>query len=443
MSLGNILFGNLIIPMSYYLRGDFRFKYFGEYKKNLKKTKKEIRAYQFERLKKLILHSYETVPYYKALFDKIRLKPEDIKNLEDFKKIPPLTKKDVLANYSTLKSTKKYREIEISSGGSTGNRVVVLKDKRYHEISRAVVLRDLFSAGINPGSKIAWVWGSPIENTPLKTNIMHRMQWLINRRIIFNTFSYTENELVTWLTTDLKSFNPDFIYGYADAIIDISKYIKKKEVKLILPNLKKVICTAQKLENRELIEEAFNCKVIDHYGSREVESIAIEDENYLMHSSDDFVIVEIDEKNEIILTPLESYGMPLLRYKNGDIGFVKETKGNSSHPFNEFNIKVGRSVEILRTKDGKRVYSGKINRQIADQKLNIGELQLIQKSFEEAILNIVKSEQTDENDVEKLIRIIKETLGTSTVKVQYLSSFPIEKSGKKISYKCLIKDDAP
>jgi phenylacetate-CoA ligase len=249
--------------------------------------------------------------------------------------------------------------------------------------------------------------------------------------------------LTRWLTSDLKAFNPDFIYGYADAINDISKFILKNNIRLQVPNLKKIICSAQKLDNREIIEKAFGCKVIDHYGSREVETIAIEDENYVMHSSDDFVIVELDDKNEIILTPLESYGMPLLRYKNGDIGFLKENTKNSDYPFNEFNIKVGRSVEILRSRDGKKVYSGKINRQIADKKLNIGEFQLVQRSLDEVQLNIVKGGGTVKEDIETLCQIIKDTLGTKEVIIEYLDKFPIEKSGKKISFKCLIKDERP
>lgn len=428
-----------VIPFFYFLRFDFRYFYFYKYKKNLKKSKEEIKKYQFERLKKLLEHSYNTVPYYKRLFDKNNIKIDEINSLEDFKKIPVLTKQDIINNFNDLKSIKKYKLIEISSGGSTGNRVTVLKDKRYYEISRAVVMRDLYSVGLKPGHKVAWVWGSPMENKKIKENFFQRFNWFLNRRIIFNTYYYTDDDIKNWLSNDLKRFNPDFIYGYATAIRDIAKYAKKNEIKIKLPNLKKVITTAQKLEDRKLIEEVFNCKVIDHYGCREIESIAIEDENYVMHTSDDFVLVEVDEHNEIILTPLESYGMPLIRYKNGDIGFLK-SKIESEHPFNVFNIQIGRSVEILRTKDGKKVYSGIINRKIADEKLDIGEFQLVQVSYDEIVINIVKRKSINNEHLEKFKNIIKDSLNIENIKINYVDKYPIEKSGKKIAYKCLIKD---
>ncbi|MEM2138611.1 MAG: hypothetical protein QXM96_00475 [Candidatus Woesearchaeota archaeon] len=430
----------LIISLIYYARLDFRYYYFYKYKHNLKKSHEEIQKYQLERLKKLLRHAYETTDYYKKLFDEIKFDVNNFNSLEDFKKIPVLTKELVKNNFDSLKSKKKYKLIEISSGGSTGNRVTILKDKRYFEISRAVVMRDLYSVGLKPGSKVAWVWGSPIENKKLKANFLERLNWFINRRTIFNTYYYTDEDIKKWLFNDLKKFNPDFIYGYATAIRDIALFAKKNNFDLKYPKLKKILTTAQKLEDRELIENVFKCKVLDHYGCREIESIAIEDENYVMHSSDDFVLVEVDKNNEIILTPLESYGMPLIRYKNGDIGFIKK-KQESKTAFNVFNIQIGRSVEILRTKDGKKVYSGIINREIGDKKIEIGEFQLVQNSYDEIILNIVNEEsKINKKNLIELKKIIKEKLGITKIKINYLKEFPIESSGKKIGYKCLIKD---
>lgn len=441
ISVLNKFFGKFVIPMSYYVRRDQRYTYYNQYKKNLTKTKQEIKDYQLERLKKLIHHAYNTVPYYKELFNKLNLEPEDIKSFEDLKKIPPLTKKTVINSFNKLKSKIKYKVIEISSGGSTGNRITVLKDKRYHEISRAVVLRDLYSIGIKPGDKVAWVWGSPIENKKLTESILHRLQWKTNRRIMFNAFNFSDMELEKWLRKDLTKFKPDYMYGYANTIYEVAKFVEKNKIEL--PKLKKIVCSAQKLEHRDYIEKIFGCKVLDHYGSREIETIGIEDENYIMHSSDDFVLVEIGNNDEIFLTPLESYGMPLLRYANGDIGIKKSQKNKSKSPFTEFNIKIGRVVEILRTVDGKKVYSGRLNRQVADRKLNVGEFQIVQKSYDMVELNIVKDKQTNEKDVKKFVQIIKNTLGSKDVNVRYLKTYPIERSGKKISYKCLIKDENP
>src|SRR4030042_2602293 len=185
MTFVDKIFGNLIIPLSYYLRGDLRFWYFRKYKKHLSMSQAEIRAFQLERLKKLVRHSYNSVPYYRELFEKINLRPEDIRSLKDLKKIPLLDKRTVINKVDQLKCPGFRNLIECGSGGSSGNRVVVFKDKRYNEISRAVWLRDFYSSGIEPGKKIAWIWASEIETVPLKTKLLNRLLWRINRRIIF------------------------------------------------------------------------------------------------------------------------------------------------------------------------------------------------------------------------------------------------------------------
>lgn len=434
------LFGKIIIPIAYYIRGDTRFKYYNLYKNNLKKSRKEIEAYRLRRLKKLINHSYETVPYYRELFDKHNIKPGDIKTLDDLKKIPPLDKKTINNNLEKLKSKKKYKLTENFSGGSSGNRVIVYNDKRYLEISRAAWMRDLSSVGIQPGQKVAWLWGSDMETKPIREQIWHKLLWNINRRILFNTFNYTEEKLKNWLLKEFNRYKPDYIYGYSGSLYEIAKFIKKNNLKI--HQLKKIISTAEKLENKEFIEEVFNCKVIDHYGCREVVTIAIDDSNSVMHSSDDFVIIEIGKNNELILTPLELYGMPLLRYVNGDIGtIINNESKKDNHPFNQFNITVGRITEVFYNKKQERIKSPMIGHIAGEMKLNIGEFQIVQRSIDLLEINIIKDKNFKKADVEKLKKIIRGILGDVKFDINYLNNYPIEKSGKKINYKCLIQDE--
>lgn len=438
MDIISWIYGKIIIPSAYYLRGDSRYYYFGKYKANLTKSRKEIQKQQLVDLIKLIKHSYNTVPYYKKLFDSIGFLPEQITKIEDIKKIPPLTKEIIKDNLEDLKSLKKYSMDKCYSGGSTGNRVMIYQDKRFKQISRAVVLRDLYNVGINPGDKVAWVWSAPFDNESLKKSFKDKMLWYINRRIIFNALNYNDAELEKWLRYKFNKFKPRYIYGYANAIYDIAKFIKDNNIKI--HQVDKIICSAQKLEHREYIEKVFNCKVIDQYGCREVNSIAIEDDDYVMHSSDDFVIAEVDKEDKILLTPLESYGMPLIRYEVGDVGFRNKTIKNDDYLFNRFTLSIGRSVEILRDSNGKKIHSAKINLEIAKNSLDIGEFQLIQNSIDEVVLNIVKTKNTNKKDIDKMKQIIKNALGTKTIHIKFLEKFPLEKSGKKIGYKCMIKD---
>lgn len=439
MSFTTKLYGKVIIPLSYYLKGDLRFAYFEKYKKNLNKTRKEIREYQFDRLKKLIYHAYGTVPYYKELFDKNKIEPGDIKTLNDFKKIPLIDKNTVLLNLEKLKSSKKYKLTSHFSGGSTGNKSLVYKDKRYHELSSGVLMRELHTVGIEPGMKSAWIWGDTLLNQPFIKRLLQKISFKLNRRIMFNVLKYTDEELKDWLENKFNKFKPDYLFGYAGVIYEIAKFVKEQDIKLV--PIKKIITTSERLEHRKFIESVFKCPVIDQYGCSEVSIISIEDNNQIMHSSDDFVIVEVNGHNEVLLTPLESYGMPLLRYKVGDIGLIgKRTNRNPAKLFNEFNIVIGRIYEVLRNKNNEKINGGLIKQQVEDENLDIKEFQIVQKSLDSVVINVVQDTFLNKKSVERLRQIVKETLGCSKTKVNYLKSFPVEQNGKRIAFKCEIKD---
>ena len=82
------------------------FKYGPGYRKNLKQlcvsqfySEEELEAYKNEKLKAIIRHSYNNVQYYNELFNKLKLKPEDICTANDLHKLPVITKQDIIDNY--------------------------------------------------------------------------------------------------------------------------------------------------------------------------------------------------------------------------------------------------------------------------------------------------------------------------------------------------------
>jgi len=83
---------------------------FGEYAALMEKSqwyrRAEIAAYQEERLKEVIRHAYDTVPYYRRLFDDRGLKPSDVKTKADLVKLPLLTKDDIRKNFKELLSSR-------------------------------------------------------------------------------------------------------------------------------------------------------------------------------------------------------------------------------------------------------------------------------------------------------------------------------------------------
>ena len=65
-------------------------------------SREKLEEYQMNELLKLLAHSYNNVSYYKKIFDKLNLKPGDIKSIKDLQKLPFLTREIVGKNKEEL-----------------------------------------------------------------------------------------------------------------------------------------------------------------------------------------------------------------------------------------------------------------------------------------------------------------------------------------------------
>ena len=119
-------------------------KYYDFLEKSQWWSRAELDNYQNEKLRKLIRHAYGNVPYYRELFVKNNLHPDDIKTTEDLAKIPILTKKIIRKHFPediTAQNIPKARVIQASTGGSTGEPLIFYIDKFYQDLSWAALLR--------------------------------------------------------------------------------------------------------------------------------------------------------------------------------------------------------------------------------------------------------------------------------------------------------------
>ena len=77
-------------------------------------SEEELKEYQNKRLKEIIEHCYENVPYYQNLFHQLRLKPDDFEDAEDLKKLPLLTKEIIRKNFQSIQ--RRVQELVLYAG---------------------------------------------------------------------------------------------------------------------------------------------------------------------------------------------------------------------------------------------------------------------------------------------------------------------------------------
>ena len=127
-------------------------------------SKEDLYELQCKKLRQLIVHCYNNVPYYRRVFDNLSLTPDDIKSREDLYKLPILTKEIIKEEYNSLIS-KDYQErqyINSSTGGSTGTPMKFLSDMNTWNRLRAAGFRMWHSAGYDVGDKMFTLAGNSL-----------------------------------------------------------------------------------------------------------------------------------------------------------------------------------------------------------------------------------------------------------------------------------------
>lgn len=322
----------------------------------LKWDRDQVLEYQTLRFNQLIKHARENVPYYKERLS-------SIKDLSDLKRIGILQRENILANESGLidKRRSKKELIAGSSSGTSGIPIKYYNDKFGVSSGKAssYVLEKMI--GREFGKRSVHIWGNQSSMQQWKTLNSRLKNKLINQKKIASTSINDPNEL-EGIAREIMAFKPVSIDGYSSSIFTLAKYFEEKGYKI--NSLKNIVTTAENLEEyqQEVIERVF-CPVSDLYGSGEVLSIALRpanDKKYYVF--DPHVIIETQDSEiagmkEIVVTDLDNYAMPLIRYKIGDlIDNVFTPVPGSKYPFNWFNKINGRSSDIIGLPNGKKIH---------------------------------------------------------------------------------------
>jgi len=209
------------------------------------------------------------MPYYKKLFDQVKLIKNGNVVLKNFTKTPPLTKNDIKRNYDQLLSPK-WKELggkESTSGGSTGETVTVVHGTGYRALN--LYANKLYfnnMLGKEMGEKEINLWGSKRDIARGSIGFKAKVTNYLYNRVFLNSYILTRENLDEF-TKKINLSQPKSILCYVESVYELAKYIKKNKKTIYSPDL--IIATAGTLypQIREYVEEVFHTKVYNQYGS--------------------------------------------------------------------------------------------------------------------------------------------------------------------------------
>lgn len=292
-----------------------------------------IAALQLERLRTLLAHAQQRVPYYRGLFRRIGFLPQNVRSLGDLAALPLMGKAEIRANMEALKSERARRLVRFNTGGSTGEPLIFwLGAKRVsHDV--AAKWRATRWWGVDIGDPEIVVWGSPIELGA--QDRVRALRDAVLRTELLPAFEMSEAGLDRFLS-QIRRRRPKMLFGYPSALAHIARHAERTGVAMNDLGIKVAFVTSETLygDQRIDIERAFGCRVANGYGSREAGFIAHECPAGGMHLTAEDVIVEIVDKSgrplapgrsgEIVVTHLATQDFPFIRYRTGDIGTLSD-----------------------------------------------------------------------------------------------------------------------
>lgn len=341
-------------------------RHLNEFRQNQWLSPREFKALQLNNIQKLVNHAYETVPFYRELYQTAGIHPKDIQSLKDFEALPFVTRQDINNNPDEFVSRNfpKQSLVPNETGGSTGQPMHFYITNSFWWRNAANWFRVREWHGIKEGDKTAWFWGAH-QDMP-EWSWQRRLRSALMQERYLNAFNMTEAKMQDFADMLIR-WQPPMFKGYASVLELFARFILEQKITNIKPRL--IESTSEKLSQtqRDLLHQAFpGAHVVDHYSSREMGTMAYQDETgeFLVCADVRYLeivangqVVSPGEMGEVVVTSLNQFAMPFIRYKNNDIGIYDSMQASSGRSFPVLKEVVGRTNDFLVTADGKFVHS--------------------------------------------------------------------------------------
>jgi phenylacetate-CoA ligase len=415
-----------------------------------------IQARQFDAVRQLLTHAYETVPHYRSCFEQRGLHPSDIRRLDDLELLPVLTKTDIRKRGAALRSTQFSREalFHKKTSGSTGVPLEIKVNRESLQWKTACTIRSDEWSGYVLGGRVAKVWGNPeYRRQGWKGRIRN---FLVDRARYLDTIGIDDDRMREFARSLVRK-QPSLLFGHAHSLYLFACFVRKHFPAQIRPA--GIISTAMILHDwqRTVIEDAFGCPATNRYGCEEVSLIACECERHNgLHLNADSIYAEViadrpaaalpdDQSKEppeyggaskaiecsLVVTDLTNLAMPLIRYKVGDVVVPTSRRCDCGRGLPLIERVEGREADYVLTPSGKLISGISLTENFALCIRGAAQVQIVQDAVNHLRLRMVTDDVFDVESRRQIETLVRQTFGWEMgYEIELVDAIPQESSGK-------------
>lgn len=401
-----------------------------------------IKERQALKLRQMVDHAYMNTDFYRAIYDKFGVSPADIRDLNDIRKLPVITKQQARDNSTAMvaKTVPIYRRYFTS--GSTGKPMKGYWDKYACEFKRACTLRSMLWSGFEIGERIWSLYGNPYEEmsrwVALRCRIRNR---LLNRTRFLDLLRVRGSDL-HYLANLARRANPALIWGHTHGLYLFASYLLDRGIDFVRPVA--TISAGMPVHDfeRERIEKAFDCLLLNRYGCEEFGLLACEcPEQTGLHINVDSVIMECVDADDqpvpsghpgtVLVTDLHNHAKPLIRYHLEDIVRMSGAACSCGRSQPLIESIEGRTADFLYATSGEMVSGISLTDHFIMGISGLAQIQIIQDALDHLIINAVKDAYYTQETNTGIAKAVSRFLGRDMkFDIIFLDEIPRERSGK-------------
>ena len=436
MSFYNWLTENIVLPLSDIALGRSISKHIKFLEKSQWWSPNELKEYQNEKLRAIIKHSYENVPYYHELFNKRKLEPTDIKTTDDLLKLPILTKEIIRKNFPhniVAKNIPRKQMMLGGSSGSTGEPLQYYITKDAYSFNLACNIRGWRWFGFRMGDRYIKLSQNPREG------FLNKLQDKVQRCEYVLSQSLTQQDIKDIVELIRKS-KAKIVRGYPSTLYVLANYIKSNGITDIKPI--GLTTTGEILfpHMRQLIESQFHCSIFDAYSGEGGANVFECETHEVYHVSCEYAFTEIidngerletEGKGEVVSTNFWNYAVPFIRYNVKDIAVLGNKKCSCGRGLPVIEKIEGRDSDILITPSGKHLivhyftgYFEWVN--------TVDQFQVIQDEKDKLTLLLIPNDKFNDEVKNKIQSDVSEYIGSDMkLEIRIVDDIPLTRSGKR------------
>ena len=394
---------------------------------------------QLQRLRSLLQHAQQHVPYYRDLFARTGFEPAAVTSLADLQRLPFLGKAEIRANPDALKADNAVGLARFNTGGSSGEPLIFFIGNQRVSHDVAAKWRATRWWDVDIGAPEIVVWGSPIELTA--QDRVRALRDTLLRTELLPAFEMSAAKLDGFVAR-IRERRPKMLFGYPSALSHIARHAEKRGMRMDELGIKVAFCTSEKLydHQREAIERIFGCAVANGYGSRDAGFIAHQCPSGGMHLTAEDIIVEIvdadgrvlpaGEAGEIVVTHLATGDFPFIRYRTGDVAVMDTASCACGRGLPMLKEIQGRATDFVVARDG-TVMHGLALIYILRDLPQVAGFKIMQESLDLTRVQVVPGPGFDADITRHIQRGLAARLGEGVhIEVEEVNEIAPEKSGK-------------